>query len=212
MSKMKNCKSCNAEVAKSAKTCPKCGAKIKGGLVKKVFIAWVVIAVIVAIMRSGGSTGPVSVSGGHVLEKGTTTLVPTTETITVGDVAVSISNVQSSTGFQGSMGILSAKAQPGAILVAVLADYKNVGKKPLNPMDLDEIKLLNPSGTVFEYDLGKSASYAGIINIDQKIVSDISPGLRSQDVFVFEVSADEFKKSGWKLQIGSIKDVMYKIN
>ena len=35
MSKMKNCKACGAEIATSAKSCPKCGAKNKKPFYKK---------------------------------------------------------------------------------------------------------------------------------------------------------------------------------
>jgi len=44
--KLKTCKSCNTEVAKSAKTCPKCGAKLKMGLLPKLLIAVVGIAIL----------------------------------------------------------------------------------------------------------------------------------------------------------------------
>ena len=35
MSKMKNCKVCGAEIATSAKSCPKCGAKNKKSIWKQ---------------------------------------------------------------------------------------------------------------------------------------------------------------------------------
>jgi len=51
--KLKTCKSCNAEVAKSAKSCPKCGAKLKMGLLPKLLIALVGIVILsVALMPS----------------------------------------------------------------------------------------------------------------------------------------------------------------
>ena len=54
--KMANCKTCGTEIAKSAKICPNCGAKIK----KKspILIGVIVIAVIaiIAVATSGGGT------------------------------------------------------------------------------------------------------------------------------------------------------------
>ena len=51
--KLKTCKSCNAEVAKSAKRCPKCAAKLKMGLLPKLLIALVGIVILsVALMPS----------------------------------------------------------------------------------------------------------------------------------------------------------------
>ncbi len=52
MSKMKQCKVCGAEVAKSAKACPGCGAKLRKG--HKLLIVIVVMLVIVAIAASSG--------------------------------------------------------------------------------------------------------------------------------------------------------------
>lgn len=49
MSKLKTCKSCSKEVAKAAKTCPHCGAKLKMGMLLKLVIAGVVIAIIGAV-------------------------------------------------------------------------------------------------------------------------------------------------------------------
>jgi RNA polymerase subunit RPABC4/transcription elongation factor Spt4 len=53
MAKLKNCKSCNAEVAKSAKQCPSCGQKLKMGFMAKLGIVIVVgIAAAIAGMPS----------------------------------------------------------------------------------------------------------------------------------------------------------------
>ncbi|HZK56582.1 MAG TPA: DUF3862 domain-containing protein [Desulfosporosinus sp.] len=45
--KMKNCKACGKEVAPSAKVCPSCGQKLKGGgFIKKMLIGAVVLVMI----------------------------------------------------------------------------------------------------------------------------------------------------------------------
>lgn len=55
MSKMKNCKACGAEIATSAKSCPKCGAKNKKPIWKRVWV-WI-LAVIILVAAIGGMTG-----------------------------------------------------------------------------------------------------------------------------------------------------------
>ena len=59
------CKVCGEEIAKGAKTCPKCGNKNKKPFYKKWwFIALVIVIVIAAIASSGGDeTAPVSNGG-----------------------------------------------------------------------------------------------------------------------------------------------------
>lgn len=53
--KMTTCKSCGAEIAKSAKTCPKCGAKNKKPIYKRTW--FIILAVIVVIMAFQGLSG-----------------------------------------------------------------------------------------------------------------------------------------------------------
>ena len=57
MSKMINCKSCGAEIAVSAKSCPKCGAKNKKPIWKRWWV-WIlaVIILFVAIGSIGGNS------------------------------------------------------------------------------------------------------------------------------------------------------------
>ncbi|MCD2346858.1 zinc-ribbon domain-containing protein [Clostridium guangxiense] len=50
MSKVKVCKSCSKEIAKSAKFCPYCGAKLKMGILKKVFLSIATIFVLLFII------------------------------------------------------------------------------------------------------------------------------------------------------------------
>jgi hypothetical protein len=48
MAKLKKCKSCDADVAKSAKKCPSCGQKLKMGFMAKLGI--VIVGIIVAVV------------------------------------------------------------------------------------------------------------------------------------------------------------------
>lgn len=56
MSKTQQCKTCGAEIAKSAKMCPNCGGKVKKPFYTRVwFIVLIVLVVIGAVAGSGGS-------------------------------------------------------------------------------------------------------------------------------------------------------------
>ena len=52
--KLINCKTCGEEIAKSAKSCPKCGAKNKKPIFKKWWF-WLIVAVFIIGVASGGS-------------------------------------------------------------------------------------------------------------------------------------------------------------
>lgn len=53
--KMTTCKTCGAEIAKNAKSCPKCGAKNKKPIYKKWWLyAVIVVAIVIVIATFGG--------------------------------------------------------------------------------------------------------------------------------------------------------------
>ena len=57
--KMINCKTCNTEIAVSAKTCPSCGAKNKKPFFKRWWVWVIVIAVALIAANNGGDDKPV---------------------------------------------------------------------------------------------------------------------------------------------------------
>ena len=64
--KMVTCKHCGAEIAASAKTCPKCGGKNKKPFYKNpLLITLVIIVIIIAAATSGGDKGSGETSGGN---------------------------------------------------------------------------------------------------------------------------------------------------
>ena len=71
--KMTTCKHCGAEIATSAKTCPKCGAKNSKPIYKRVWF-WILIAVLV--LGFGGAAGG---SGGSDSGAGTASTDSSTE-------------------------------------------------------------------------------------------------------------------------------------
>ena len=56
MSKMISCKSCGVEIATSAKSCPKCGAKNKKPIWKRVWVWILAVIVIFAVIGSGAGS------------------------------------------------------------------------------------------------------------------------------------------------------------
>lgn len=57
MTKLTTCKTCEKEVAKSAKSCPHCGAKLKSGWFAKIVLVFFVFILLVIFIGEGGSGG-----------------------------------------------------------------------------------------------------------------------------------------------------------
>lgn len=76
MAKMVNCKSCGEEIAKSAKTCPHCGAKQKKpvGLV----VVLLIVVVVIIVVAAGGSNKPRKVEDTTPSTPGNTVTQPET--------------------------------------------------------------------------------------------------------------------------------------
>ena len=208
--KMRACKSCGEQIAKSAKHCPHCGAKKKRGWLFKILAIWFVLTAGFAILKGGDEK--VVLIGGQKIENADPKIISTNETITYDNIEVAVESLEIKKSFSDNTGILTATAQNGATLVAIVVRYKNVGKDAVNPFSLPQFKLVSPDGVEIEFDLGKSAALAGIKNIDSKVLSDISPGLRSQDTYVFEVDEGDLASKGWKFKVGAIRKVFYKVN
>jgi TonB family protein len=96
---------------------------------------------------------------------------------------------------------LQSKAANGGIYIAIEWDYKNVSAKPINVFGMPSIHLLAPDGMQYDADAGASASFATEVHTDQKILSDLNPGISDSDADVFEVSKETFDPSTWRIVI-----------
>jgi len=74
MSKMINCKSCGKEIAKSAKSCPSCGAKNK----KPFYLRWWFILIVLMVIISSASAGSKSSNSNSSQTKSVSTDASTT--------------------------------------------------------------------------------------------------------------------------------------
>ena len=97
--------------------------------------------------------------------------------------------------------IFQTKANQGAIFVAVQYMYKNVSSKPVSSFSLPKIRLVDGNGTEYEADIDASSSYATVLHLDEKILSDLNPGISSRGAEVFEVSKELFNPSTWRIKV-----------
>lgn len=182
-SELKNCKVCGAEVAKSAKVCPHCGAKLKKG--HPILIGIAVLFVLVAVLASSGDDEPKKV--------GTSTPVQTEqtpeaegkdifyvgETAELRDVRVTLVSATESTG--------STFNTPTEGNVFVLCEFEiaNDSNKEITVSSMMSFEAYCDSYTC-NYSLGALMEKGSKNQLD----GTVAPGKRFNGIVGYEVPAD----------------------
>ena len=96
---------------------------------------------------------------------------------------------------------LNEKASEGGVLVAVTYSLKNTSSAPMGFMDQPNLKLIDPRGTTYSNDTGATAAFSTENDFNNKIVSDLNPGITVHDGDVFEISKDAFDPSTWSIVV-----------
>lgn len=205
MSKIINCKTCNEEMAASAKACPKCGAKNKKPFYKKWWV-WVIIGIILIAIFSGGSGNGVSKTG----EGDTQTVYAVNDMITTDKFEITVTEIK--TAKQVGDEFFEATPSEGGIYVIVNWEYKNISDAPISAFSTPVIKLVDKNNVKYDSDLDATSSYATEIDLDSKILSDLNPGIKVKDAEVFEISEESYNAGGFKLKIDADKDFEIKVN
>ncbi|MDZ4064724.1 MAG: DUF4352 domain-containing protein [Coriobacteriia bacterium] len=97
----------------------------------------------------------------------------------------------------------------GGEYVAIRWKYKNISKKPIGMFSTPSLKLLNPDGVEFGSDVGASSSYATELDLTEKIISDLNPGITVEGAGVFEVEKGSFDRGAWEVLVDADEDVTF---
>ena len=197
--KMTVCKVCNKEIAKNAKVCPYCGAKQKK---KKALIISIVIIVIAIIAMVGGAAGTDN-SSSETTEVKIPEFYKIGEPVTLKKCELTVSKVQKETYIGNEW--YNVTPVDGAVYVAIQYGYKNTSKEPLTTWDRPIVKLTSPDGVVYDSDFDASTTYVTECDIDEKVLSDLNPGLSVNGAVVFEVAKSELEKDGWFINVDGKK-------
>lgn len=196
MGKMTKCQVCKEEIAKNAKVCPKCGAKQKKR--KWLFI----LLVIVLIGAIGAMLGNDDENTSNVTTEEVKNY-KVGETFQTKKFEITVTNVSKRYSV-GDM-FFESTASEGAVYVAVQWKYKNITEDPISSFSTPDIKLVSPKGKEYNPDSMASASFASQVNPNEKILSDLNPGITTTAADVFEVAESLIAEDGWTLKISGNK-------
>jgi len=96
---------------------------------------------------------------------------------------------------------IESKASRGGVFVVIDWIYMNASKKPMSAFSSPDLTLLSPDGTEYEMDLGATSSRATEVELDEKILSDLNPGISVRSSPAFEVAESLLAENGWRIQI-----------
>lgn len=214
MSKMIKCKTCGADIAHNAKSCPQCGAKNSKPFYKKWWVWGIALIVIIAFSSNSGNK-----SGNNNTTNSSTTaadnpniqtMYSVGETITTGKFEITINNIQTKESVGSEY--FSTDASDGGIYVCVDFEYKNISNQPISSFSCPKIKLKDSNGVTYEADINATAYYSTETTPDNKALSDLNPGIKVSDSDVFEISKEEYAKGGFYIVVDADKKFNVKID
>lgn len=95
----------------------------------------------------------------------------------------------------------NSNASDGATYVIVNWTYKNISSQPMNALNKPVMYLVSNGNARIKIDIGASASYASTLDNNEKIISDLNPGIKSDTSSVFEVAKELFDPFTWKILV-----------
>jgi hypothetical protein len=130
------------------------------------------------------------------------------DTIKNDGIALIVISVAGRTEVGGTL--FKSTPSEGAVYVAVQYKYKNISTKSIGTFSKPSLKLIDPYGNKYDVDVNASSCFGSENKDNEKIISDLNPGITSKASCVFEVSSDLLNKSPWELVV-TIEDKDYRI-
>lgn len=218
MSKMIKCKTCGADIAHNAKSCPQCGAKNSKPFYKKWWVWGIALIVIIAVSSNSGNKSGNNNTANSVTNNTTTagnntdiqTMYSVGETITTDKFEITINNIQTKESVGGKYS--PKEASDGGIYVCVDYEYKNISNQPISSFSCPKIKLKDSNDVSYDSDLSATMHYSTETKPDNKALSDLNPGIKVSDSDVFEISKEEYAKGGFYIVVDADKKFNVKID
>jgi hypothetical protein len=212
---MNICKECKKEISSKAKKCPHCGVDTRNWFMRHKFLSFlgaIVIIVIISVSAGGGkkdTTASVS-NGSNAQKAGSEVVAKVGDVIKTDKFEITITSIEEKSKVGSEF--ISAKPSDGGTYIAINWQYKNISDKPIGSFSTPSIELLDKNKTKYDSDINASSSYATEVKLDSKILSDLNPGITVKDAKVFEISKEQYKAGGWRLDIKSDKEAFIHIN
>lgn len=131
-------------------------------------------------------------------------------TVTSEKFEITVTDAKSMEQIKGDF--TEATPAQGGIYVVVQWEYKNISNKPISSFSTPSIHLLSSDGTKYSTNMEASMAYSSLVETDEKVLSDLSPGIKVRAANGFEISKELWEKGGWTLLITGDEKIRYELN
>ncbi len=197
----KKCPKCKEGIASDAKKCKHCGADLRNWFVRHKVLSVILGLVVLVILGSalGGSGYVTKVDGDTETEQAVVYNIG--DTINTGKLEITITKVAEKTSVGGEY--FKETPSQGGTYVAVQYKVKNASDKPVSAWFQSSFNLVDSNGTEYESDIGASSSYATEVGQDEKILSDLNPGITVNGADVYEINKESYSTGKWYLVVSA---------
>lgn len=98
------------------------------------------------------------------------------------------------------------KIPEGAVYVAVEYEYKNISKQPIRSGEKPNIMLADGNDAIYNQDADANLYFDGYS--DEKLISDMNPGIKTKGAKIFEVAIDVLNAGGMKVYVEADKSFL----
>jgi RNA polymerase subunit RPABC4/transcription elongation factor Spt4 len=187
-SKLKSCKTCEKQVAKSANVCPHCGAKLKMGVFKKLLIGVAALFVIALLSNVNEKPATQTASSPSSNSKSAETPKELSKEGVSSDVKIVVQNVETKDTV-GNNQFSKANAQ-GVFKVIKLRLTNN--QKSAITVDSSSFKLVDSQGREFSHSTDAQVALASSSGGTQEtfMLKQVNPGITIEGFVVFDIPKD----------------------
>jgi len=197
---LKKCKECGAEISSKAETCPSCGARNKRKPNRPLgCLAVILIGIAIIWMAVDGA------SAGFSASDSSTITAKLNETVTTDDFEITVTSIKKIKKVGNEY--FNSEPASGGIYVAIQYTCKNISDEPMGIFDTPSFYLYDSNDVKYKTDTGASMSYTTELDLDEKVLSELNPGISANGADVFEVSSERIEEGNWKLKIVADKNI-----
>jgi TM2 domain-containing membrane protein YozV len=191
----------------------KSGDGKKLGILFGIFVVLIIVVIVIAVnIPSDSSTSnSLNIVKSSLNTVNTEPLSNLGDTLKASSIYLIVTNIKPLSSIGGNDFVEATRPSEGAIYLTVQYKYKNISNKALGMFSKPTISLVDPNGNSYDADIAASGAFAMEVDDNEKVISDLNPGISVKSSTVFEVANELLQQPGWCLHV-EFDDQTFKVN